>query len=177
MMRSVSLGAIAVGGAIVMAGCGSSNPMAASVAIPQGAVQLSVPAARAAAFDSALAPFRYFSSVSDRVRLVVRDAVTWEALWSRLSGGSRPTSTLPPVDFTTEMVVFVGTGTRPSGGYSIAIDGAYESGGEVFVAVRVTTPGRSCATTAVITAPAAAVLMPARSGAVKFSETTEVHEC
>lgn len=48
---------------------------------------------------------------------VIRDALTWRALWNEHA----PKTTVPPVDFTHQMVIAIFLGERPTGGYRVEI--------------------------------------------------------
>lgn len=160
-----------------VAGCEASRANMPHLPIPSGAAALRAPPQRAASFDSAMARFRYYSGLEERQRLVVRDARAWNLLWSRIRESLQPAPAVPSVDFSTEMVIVAAMGTRPSGGFAIEIRGVYELDGDVFVEVREVSPGPGCGTTLALTAPVAAVVVPARSGAVRFSESASLREC
>jgi hypothetical protein len=167
--------------AFVIAGCtGSTNtPTVEEVAAgdlpPSDAVTIQAPPPRTGVFDTAFTRFRFNSGLGTRERLVVRDAAAWQALWARIARGSSPP--VPAVDFSTEMVIVASMGSKPTGGYTIAIERVSESGGTVFVQVLETSPGRGCGTTQAITSPTAGVVVPLRSGSVRFSERKAVREC
>lgn len=118
----------------------------------------------------------YYSGISDRRRVVIRDRDTWASFWTQVMRGRSPQPVLPEVGFAAEMVIAAAMGSRASGGYSIHIDGVYESEGRVYVVVREVSP-KNCFVTAAITAPVTAVRVPRHNVAVVFVERTEIHDC
>ena len=123
--------------------------------------------------EEVLRTFRYNSGFEERERLVVRDADTWIAVWDKLIGSGRPKPALPAVDFDRHMVLVASSGTKASGGYTILIE-RYEGG---TAHVLLTSPGRSCGTTAALTNPADAVLVPRTSNPVQWADRDSTHEC
>ena len=117
--------------------------------------------------------FRYNSGFEERERLVVRDPATWATVWDRLIGSQRPKPALPEVDFNRHMVLVASSGTKPSGGFTLAIE-RYEGG---TAHVLFTSPGRSCGTTAALTNPADAVLVPRTGNSVQWADRNSTHEC
>ena len=118
-----------------------------------------------------------FSSIGDRLRLVIRDSDAWREIWKRIH---EPISELPPlpaVDFSHEMIVVAAMGSRPSGGYAIIIDSARELENKLEIVVRSVSPGKGCITPTVITAPVDVVKVPITERQVVFRETEEVNEC
>lgn len=121
--------------------------------------------------------FTDFSGISDPLRVVIRDGDAWREIWKRIH---RPVTELPPlpeVDFSREMVVVAALGGRPSSTYAIIVDGAYERDERLEIAVRSVSPGKSCMTLTVCTAPVDIVRLPKTERSVVFRETEVVHEC
>jgi hypothetical protein len=87
-----------------------------------------------------------------RARLVVRDSVTWDSLWTRITAeriyrtegdSMRPVRfPLPPVDFSRDMVIVVSQGPMPSLQYGMRIERVRVSGRELRVDVCNWHPGR-----------------------------------
>jgi hypothetical protein len=73
--------------------------------------------------------------------------------------------------------VVVALGARPTGGYGIIIDGAYERDNRIEVIVQSQSPGKSCATTQAVTQPVDIVLLPKMDRPIDFRENEYVHEC
>lgn len=157
---------------VLLAACGSPASAPDSRTLPLGAVALEVDALP----DSVVRLFH--ANVTDRRRLVIRDAAEWAQFWNEATSNVQPRPAVPAVDFTTGMLVVATMGTRPSGGYAIAVERAYEdAGGRVHAEVLEVSPGAGCVTTAALTAPVAVVRVPRRPGAVEFVERTRVREC
>jgi hypothetical protein len=76
-----------------------------------------------------------------------------EAEWQRLAApfGLRPP--LPRIDFDRQMVVAVGLGERPTGGYTVTITGAEERGGILHVRYEERRPRPDELVTQALTAP------------------------
>ena len=165
---------VAAAAALALCACEEPGPQPP---IPAGAVELSLPASRTAPFDSAVSLHRHYSGIGTRQRLVIRSATAWQGIWDDIVEGVSPKPSLPPVDFTREMVVVASMGGRATGGYAITTPAAFEHDGVVYVAVREVSPDRDCLLTQAFTAPVAARLLPIRSGDVVFSELASVHRC
>jgi len=71
----------------------------------------------------------------DSVRLVVRDATSWPAIWARATSTQTTPPPLPTIDFGREMVLVVGAG-HMSPGDQIRVDSAGEHAGNYSVVVR-----------------------------------------
>lgn len=108
-----------------------------------------------------------------RTRLVVRDSAALAAAWPGLALGTGP----PVVSFEGGLVVILGAGRRPSGGYAIAADSAVREGDTLRVHVVTTSPGPGCITTHALTAPVAAVRVDDSAPVVSFVEAARVMEC
>jgi uncharacterized lipoprotein YajG len=120
------------------------------------------------------APYQVFAS---ETMLVVRDQQSWQSLWSQMTANQSPGPQLAAVDFTKDMVLVAGAGTRPSGGYSISITDATGSAGAVTVNVTITSPGSNCVVTAVVTSPVDVATIARQDGAVGFAVTRKTHIC
>ena len=153
--------------ALATAGCRSATESE----IPRDAVALDV-----LPFSPPVA-WHLYSGVSQRARLVIRDAAAWEAFWSEVTAYNHPPPPLPEIDFESETVLAAAMGGRSTGGYSIHIDDVRDSDGHLYVVVREMSPGRSCMLTQAPTAPVIAIRVPRRDGPVTFVERTGVHRC
>jgi len=122
-------------------------------------------------------PLTVSSGITDSTRVVIRDAEAWRQMWDRVWSQQTPAPALPAIDFTREMVVVVGLGTRSSGGYSIVVDGASVAGGTIEVVVQKTSPGASCVVTSALTEPVDIARLPRRSEPVRFVERHTVRAC
>ena len=139
--------------------------------VPPGATAIQV-----RAFPEPVASLLY-TGVPDPRRVVIRDAVAWGQLWAEVTAHVTPRPALPVVDFAQEEVVVAASGTKPSGGHAIAIDGVYESDGRRFVAVRETSPDANCFVTGALTSPLAAVRVARSTAPVTFVEQRETRRC
>ncbi len=128
------------------------------------------------AVPSEVAQYLY-TGVPDRRRLLVSGAEAWSDLWAEATAIYQPPPAVPQIDFGTEAVVIASMGTRPSGGYSIAIESVHEADGQIYVTVLETSPGRNCIVTAALTAPVHAVRIPRRNATVVFIERDERRDC
>jgi PrcB C-terminal len=140
-----------------------------------GAPGASVPIVRLRADPYA---FTFVSGLDKPAQLVVRDAVTWQAIWSQINSPYSALLPLPAVDFSREMIVVVALGSRSTGGYNILITGASEAagGGTVFT-INSDSPGSQCATTQAFTQPVDIARVPLRSGVDRFIEHERVRDC
>jgi hypothetical protein len=157
--------------AVSMAGCDGS---ATAPRVPRDAAALS---SSHVLEGTLLYQFRSYSGYTERERLVIRTPEQWSAAWARITQGSSSAPSAPAVDFDHEMVVLVAMGRRPTGGYSITVDGVYDSGGRIFAEVREKSPGAGCIVTQAFTAPIDAVRVPRRDGTVIFVERAETVVC
>jgi hypothetical protein len=63
--------------------------------------------------------FNGSTSIAETRYVVIRDAVAWQAFWSEHNNGVSPASPLPPIDFSTSMVVGVVAAQLPSDCYFV----------------------------------------------------------
>ncbi len=75
------------------------------------------------------------------------------------------------------MLIVVALGGRPTGGYGIIVDRAYERDDRLEVIIRIQTPGKTCINTAATTQPVDIVRLPKTERSVVFRETEIVHDC
>jgi len=119
----------------------------------------------------------YASGLKDMQRIVVRDANTWQQVWSSIWRGSSPEPPIPQVDFASAIVVVAAMGERLTGGFTILIDSASETTAGLSIRIRSISPGAGCVTTQALTQPVDVARMPRRTGAVTFDERTDTQEC
>jgi hypothetical protein len=121
--------------------------------------------------------FVFHSGLRESQRLVVRTpealAETWAAIWARHS----PIPELPDVDFTREMLVVTALGERPTGGYGILIDSAFETPSGITIGVRTISPGQGCVVTQAVTQPVDLARLARSDAPVQFRAQAEVHRC
>jgi PrcB C-terminal len=151
-------------GAIALSACGSgSHPEA--------------PREVLGADSSAVLLRAEYSGFTKAERLVVRSSVQWADVWATAFAQQTPVAALPDVDFSTEAVIVAASGTRPSGGYHIAIESVTQETGGIGVVVRTTSPGGSCVTTAALTQPVIMLRVDASAGPIRFHERSVTHAC
>jgi hypothetical protein len=125
-------------------------------------------------------PYSFASSsgLDKPARIVVRDDVTWRALWSQIYLGSAPVPPLPAIDFSREMIVVVALGSRSTGGYGILLeDASADAKDGTAIAVRSMSPGPGCGVTLAFTQPVDIARLPLRQGEVRFVERAQVFDC
>jgi hypothetical protein len=110
-------------------------------------------------------------------RQVIRDAATWQSVWNEIFSDVSPQPALPPVDFSTKMVLLAAEGDEASGGFAIFIDGVFLTlDGSLIAAVTTASPGSGCIKTAQITQPVDAAIVTSVA-AVAFTERIGVFHC
>lgn len=165
--RAGSLGAALVAVLVLAGACrGAATPD-----IPQGAVLLDI-----REFPDEVTR-QWHSGVEQRARLVIRDQAAWSDFWRDATGHETPAPPIPALDFASEMVIVAAMGSRPSGGYAIAIESVQESAAGLHVSVMESSPGPQCMVLTVITAPVVAVRVPRRDGPVAFVEKSQTIDC
>jgi hypothetical protein len=104
------------------------------------------------------------SNVDSARQTVARSEAEWRALWQSHS----PDRPAPSVDLSTEMIVAVFLGSRPTAGFSVEIVGAEVRDGALVVRYRETTPASGAITAQVLTSPYAIAAVPKHAGDVRF---------
>src|SRR6266436_3889200 len=72
------------------------------------------------------------SAIHQRLEVVIRTPLEWEALWGRMASGKLP----EPVDFAREMVVAVFTGPHSSSAYRVEVFRVAREHGDIVVRYR-----------------------------------------
>jgi hypothetical protein len=107
------------------------------------------------------------STYSQPTRLIVRDGTQWPEVWLTVTDASPSVGPArPDIDFSREMVVVAGAGSRP-GGDEISIDSIAERSGLLRVVV---TTQQMCQGTLWMGAPIVVVRVPRVEGSVQFVE-------
>lgn len=117
------------------------------------------------------------NGIADRRRQVITNADEWAAFWEEFEAGREPRSDPPPVDFTTHVVLVAAMGGRPTGGYSISIEGVFEAQDRLTVRVLERSPGSSCIVTQAATRPVTGVRVPRVATDAEFVDKTETVDC
>jgi hypothetical protein len=97
-------------------------------------------------------------------QVVIDSAGDWQAFWARHAPGTTP----PPVDFTTEFVVAILAGRRPSAGYRVEVLAIEREPAVITVVYRVGTPPPDALVAQVVTAPFQIVRLPRPVTPVRF---------
>jgi hypothetical protein len=119
----------------------------------------------------------FYSGLSKPERIVVSDDSTWQETWARIWAGRTPLPPLPEADFEKEMLVVAALGGRPTGGYGIVADSAFEDGDGLLIQVRTISPGTMCITTQAFTQPVDVARIPRVTGEISFRDRPEINEC
>jgi hypothetical protein len=106
------------------------------------------------------------SEIEVERQVTVRNRDEWASLW-RAHAPRRPA---PAVDFSRDMVVGVFLGSRPTAGFAVEIAGYRDSGNDVVVLYREMAPSRDTITAQVIVSPYHLVVIPRRTGTVRFEK-------
>ena len=96
------------------------------------------------------------SNMDDSRQAAVRTAGEWSRLWTQ-HGGER---TRPAVDFSTEVVVAVFMGSRPTAGFSIEVVRVREEGPALVVSYKETRPAPDSVAAQILTSPFHIVAVP-----------------
>ncbi len=117
------------------------------------------------------------SDIRDALRTVIRDAESWQRLWTGVAGSRTPPPDRPDIDFGQEMVIVAALGMRGTGGYGIEIQEVYLEGARLVAVVVETSPGPDCMTTQAFSAPAVGVRVAHSDLPVTFVERRVTLEC
>ena len=112
------------------------------------------------------------SSWSEPQTLLVGDSATFRGAWDQLFPIPSMRPALPAVDFARYRVFVVAAGTRPTGGYRLALDEGHVVGDTALIAVNEVTPPAGCSVMQLITTPAVAIAVP--NTPIGFRITTHV---
>ena len=120
------------------------------------------------------------SKSEDPFRMVVRDRDAWHDVWKRIyqhtpSNGPYPEP--PEIDFSREMLIVAALGQRPTSGYEIIIDGAYERDDRLEVVVKSVVNLKCFGVFMVVTSPIDIVRLPKIERPVVFREIEVVPDC
>ena len=112
------------------------------------------------------------SRIGSPRQVVARTVAEWDALWKAHTGPGRrgEGSAAPPIDFDRETVVAVFMGSRPTGGFSVAIDSATDRDGTLVIAYHEASPQPGAIAAQVLTFPYHIVAVPKHTGPVIFEK-------
>jgi hypothetical protein len=111
------------------------------------------------------------SGLGERRREVIRDEASFVRLWAEIHAGPAPAPPLPSVDFARHMLIAVGLGRRPSGGFGIKVQSVTTRGERLEVAVAESCPPPGAMVTMALTEPFEVVRVPRLTQAPTFRET------
>ena len=120
------------------------------------------------------------SIIKDQFRVVVRDRDTWLEVWKRIyqvvpSNGPYPE--VPEIDFSREMVVVAAMGQRPTSGYDIIVDSAYQRDDRLEVVVKSVMYWKCYGVFMMVTSPIDIVRLPKIERPVVFREIEVAPDC
>ena len=92
--------------------------------------------------------------------IVIRDNAAFRAAWSQLYPMAARRPALPAVDFERYRVLIVAAGSKPTGGYRLALSNAAMIKDSAVITLTFFTPPSGCGVTQDITTPAIALAMP-----------------
>ena len=112
----------------------------------------------------------------------IRSQQGWDDLWrlAALNPSPQADQSFPPpdVDFAKTTILVAALGTRPSGGYSVIIQSAFDDGAVIHVYVLEVRPtGPDCMAVSAITHPVSLALIPRSDRQVRFEISTADLDC
>lgn len=117
------------------------------------------------------------SGLATAERMILADGDEWASFWAELTGLMLPEPPLPEVDFTSQRIVVLAMGERPSGGYDIGVTKIFQAADTLGIVVVERSPDAGCVTTSQVTTPALVLRIPAPDGPVMFVEEQSVLTC
>lgn len=120
--------------------------------------------------DAAAVPFTSIargphSGIRQPEETVIGSRAEWQALWSR---HAPPAIAAPAVDFSTDVVIGIFGGERPTAGYEIDVLAIEREAADVVVAYQVKGPRRGAMVAQVITSPFQLVRVPRQGLPFRF---------
>ena len=109
--------------------------------------------------------------------VAVRSQKEWDKLLTQLGWPSPKGSTPPVIDFQKSTLLVAALGTRPTGGYSVLFQGAFDDGAAIHAFLLEARPGPNCTATTAITHPIAVALIPRSSEPVDFNISSADVNC
>jgi hypothetical protein len=108
----------------------------------------------------------------------VRSQKEWDDLLPQLAvQPSKGDAHAPAIDFERFTVLLAALGSRPSGGFSVVIQGAFDNGRMIEVYVLEARPGPDCTVITMFTHPIAIALIPRSDRPVRFQIDTADVNC
>jgi hypothetical protein len=116
-----------------------------------------------------------YSGVTLKQNVVIRDAASFERLWTAHFLGRSPAQPLPKVDFARKMVVAVFTGAQPVGCRSVSIAKMVQEGRQLTVEYEISTLMTVAICTETNVAPMSMAVVDRVDGAVDFVSISPEH--
>lgn len=107
----------------------------------------------------------------------IRDKAALRSLWQEHQTGAPPTSPMPEVDFSKEMVVAAFAGQKNTGGYQLNLTGLDRRGGHIDISLSLTQPGPDCLVAQALTQPYVIVRIPYSNKQVNFRLSAKTFSC
>ncbi|MEQ8756561.1 MAG: protease complex subunit PrcB family protein [Coleofasciculus sp. G1-WW12-02] len=117
------------------------------------------------------------SGMEEPFETVIRNPGNWQQFWKKFNDNSSQTPPSPQVNWTESMVIGVGLGNKPSGGYSVEIKDIVMEDGKLVINAVEQQPGQNCFTTMAITQPYHLVTVERVDLPVQFNRKTEIINC
>jgi protease stability complex PrcB-like protein len=111
------------------------------------------------------------------LRVATSDSAAFRRLWAESVQGNPGAPAMPRIDFERRMVIVATMGSRPSTGFSIAIDSVVARGPAVEVHVVLSSAGSLCVQGAAMTNPVDIVEVPKSFAVVVFRDRHVTVEC
>ena len=154
---------------------------ALAVALMSGSCSLSSPTRTVPLQLTRLRPdpvgYTAFSGYVQPTTLVIRDREALQAAWSQMNGYVNPGPPVPEIDFSSEMVILVASGSHTSSGYDVLLASASKTDDLVTVHALERSPAPNCGSLTVITSPVDVARMSRQDGRVIFEITPGVNTC
>lgn len=133
-------------------------------------------------FEEIQGASRTLSGFQDPARMVLRDHIVFKAFWVVLEHGHEPKTEPPAVPFDPGIVTAAAMGSRPSGGFTITIEGMFLKDNRLYVVVHERSPGADCSVTQAATQPVTAARIDTeirnpRFGYIVFVERQTIVPC
>jgi hypothetical protein len=119
----------------------------------------------------------HFSDHADPGLWAVRTDYEWRWWWKLLHANQHPLPAVPPLEWTTEMVLVLALGFRRTSGYAVVIDRLVAGDDVLEVHARERRPGPTCVVGEAHTFPCQVVATAARDGELRLILRIETIDC
>lgn len=119
-----------------------------------------------------------YCGINEVMNKLITTEAEWKEVWKVFGSNRMPAPDRPQVNFDEQYVIACVMGTRNSGGHSAKVTAVSQSGSELHVAVKYTSPGKGCFTTDALTQPFEFVLVPSKDvSSAKFNVSEVTEDC